>query len=364
MEYLIVLAGGLAALFFLILVFNKGKRTQHWLLSFLFFLIIVSCYYMFLLYKSGGSYYQPWFSELNYAIPLLYGVLLWMYTRSLIDVDFRLERYDVIHLIPFVGFLLYLGIPLVVDSGTDASGELGYPLIKLVINPIYIFLTLRLLDDYRKELFEQYSYVNHMHHYWLSWIAYGALLLWIVACFGNISNWYNGYDTAILGDYFLIGFLGILMFILAYVGINRTEIFQAPKQQNVQDISKKNTKVNLEEKEEYKSLYEELIVLMKEEKAYLDPTLSLSTLASISKIPQGKLSTIINRVAEKNFYDFVNEYRVEEVKNRLLQGELNQYSLLGIATDCGFNSKASFNRIFKKQTGVTPTEFVRTFTKK
>jgi len=312
---------------------------------------------MFLLYKSGGSYYQPWFSELNYAIPLLYGVLLWMYTRSLTDGDFQLQAYDLVHLIPFIGFLLYLIIPLLVAVETEAPSELGYPLIKLVINPIYIFLTLKLLDDYRQGLFEQYSYVNNMHHYWLTWIAYGALLLWIVACFGNVFNWYNGYDTTMLGDYFLIGFLGILMFILAYVGINRTEIFQAPKQNKIAEASKTRTEDSAQEKKEYQQLYEHLTAVMKDERAYLDQTLSLSTLATISNIPQGKLSSTINKVAEKNFYDFVNEYRVEEVKRRLIQGELNQYSLLGIANESGFNSKASFNRIFKKHTGQTPSEF-------
>lgn len=358
MEYLIVLAGGLAALFFLILVFNKGKRTEHWFLSVLFLLMLISCIYMFLLYKSGGAYYQPWFSELNYAIPLLYGVLLWMYTRSLIDNKFRLQRYDLIHLIPFVGFLLYLVTPLLIEIKSETQSDIGYPLIKLIINPIYIFLSLKLLDDYRRDLFEQYSYVNHMHHYWLTWIVYGALLLWIVACFGNVFNWYNGYDTSMLGDYFLIGFLGILMFILAYVGINRTEIFQAPKPVEKEDISKKKQKEPSEENDEYQQLFKNLSAVMVEKKAFLDPTLSLSGLATISNIPQGKLSSVINRVAQKNFYDFVNEYRVQEMKARLANGEQNQYSILGIATECGFNSKASFNRIFKKQTGLTPSEYV------
>lgn len=358
MEYLIVLAGSLAALFFLILVFNKGKRTEHWLLSLLFFLIIISCYYMFQLYQSGGTFYAPVFSELNYAIPLLYGLLLWMYTRSLIVSGFRLKPIDAVHLVPFVFFLSYLLIPVLRQEDSEATRALGYPLIKLIINPIYIFLTLKMLEDYRRGLFDRYSFIDRMHHYWLTWIAYGALLLWIVACIGNVFNWYNGYDTSMLGDYFLIGFLAILMFILAYVGFNRTEIFQAVEQRMPMiDVLMVESKTD-DRQMEYQAIYTKLLSAMRSEQPHLDPQLSLNGLAAITGISSSKLSMVINQVAGKNFYDFINEYRVQAVKERLQRGELNHYSMLGIATECGFNSKASFNRIFKKQTQQTPTAYV------
>ena len=72
---------------------------------------------------------------------------------------------------------------------------------------------------------------------------------------------------------------------------------------------------------------------------------------------RGELSEVINVGAEKNFNDFVNHYRVEEVKRKLQQGEGEKYSLLAIALDCGFNSKATFNRVFKKLTGQSPSDY-------
>lgn len=360
MEYLFVLAGGFATLFLLIILFNKGKRAEHWYLASMFFLIIISCLYVFKIYQNNGDYYVPFYSELNYAIPLLYGVLLWFYTRSLIKKDFRPKPIDFIHLIPFLLFMAYLLFPLLMGRKSEAQAEMGYPLIKLIINPIYIFLTIKELAKHRKKLLEHFSYVDQMHHYWLSWIAYSGLLLWIVACLGNVFNWLNHYDTQLLGDYFLISFLGVFMFIIAYVGFNRTQIFQAGEHQilDTPELPKMQPEFKIDTSA-YVDDYNQLKQLMLEEKPYLDAKLSLHKLSEISGIPQAKLSTTINQMSAQNFYDFVNGYRVDEVKYKLLNEDLEKYSMLGIAEDSGFNSKASFNRIFKKHTGLTPTEFVK-----
>ena len=99
--------------------------------------------------------------------------------------------------------------------------------------------------------------------------------------------------------------------------------------------------------------------LMEEQKAYLDPELNLSDLARIANMSRGQLSEIINRGFGKNFNDFVNEYRVAAFKEMLEEEKHKQLSLLGIAQECGFNSKATFNRVFKKLTDHSPTEYLK-----
>ena len=94
-------------------------------------------------------------------------------------------------------------------------------------------------------------------------------------------------------------------------------------------------------------------------RAFLDPDLTLSELAGQLGVSAHVLSQVINSGFGKNFNDFVNAYRVEEVKKRLQAGEQKQKSLLGIALDCGFNSKATFNRTFKKFTELSPSEYSR-----
>ena len=100
--------------------------------------------------------------------------------------------------------------------------------------------------------------------------------------------------------------------------------------------------------------------LMNVNKAYLNPELNLSDLAKMANMTRGQLSETINSGFNKNFNDFVNAYRVEAFKTMLKENKQEQLSLLGIAQECGFNSKATFNRVFKKLTSFSPTEYLKT----
>ena len=99
---------------------------------------------------------------------------------------------------------------------------------------------------------------------------------------------------------------------------------------------------------------------MKTEKPYLNPDLNLSDLANFLDMNRAQLSQIINSGFQKNFNDFINEYRVNTFKEKLNLGEHEQLSLLGIAFDSGFNSEATFNRVFKKITQTSPSEYLQT----
>lgn len=96
---------------------------------------------------------------------------------------------------------------------------------------------------------------------------------------------------------------------------------------------------------------------MAEEKLYLNPDLSLPDLAKHLQTNASVLSAVINTAYGKNFNDFINTYRVEAVKTMLKSPEAQLYSLLGIGLECGFNSKSTFNRAFKKATGKSPGEY-------
>ena len=96
---------------------------------------------------------------------------------------------------------------------------------------------------------------------------------------------------------------------------------------------------------------------MQSGKPFLDPNLTLAQLSDALEIPSHYLSQVINEVFGLNFFNFVNGYRVEEVKLRILNPKYDSFPVLGIALECGFNSKTAFNRIFKNMTGLTPTEY-------
>ena len=102
----------------------------------------------------------------------------------------------------------------------------------------------------------------------------------------------------------------------------------------------------------YKLLYN-----MKELKLYLNPDLNLSALSIAMNVSEEYLSGILNNHLNRNFFDFVNQYRVEEFKTQCLNPKNDSFTLLGLAYDCGFNSKATFNRVFKNSTNLTPSEY-------
>jgi AraC-like DNA-binding protein len=96
---------------------------------------------------------------------------------------------------------------------------------------------------------------------------------------------------------------------------------------------------------------------MQEKKSYLDPELTLSQLAKDLDIGRSQLSQLINDGIGDNFYDFINKYRVEQVKQLMTDPRVKHFSMLGIALEAGFKSKSTFNLIFKRFTGLTPTEY-------
>ena len=98
---------------------------------------------------------------------------------------------------------------------------------------------------------------------------------------------------------------------------------------------------------------------MSDNKPYLEPKLTLSQLAELLGTSPNNLSQVINQCEGKNFYDFVNSYRISEFINRASSQTSKNLNILGIALDSGFNSKSSFNEVFKKQTGKTPSIYLK-----
>ena len=94
-----------------------------------------------------------------------------------------------------------------------------------------------------------------------------------------------------------------------------------------------------------------------EEQSYLDSNLNLNKLSKQLDITDKKLSALLNNHMNTSFYDYINSFRVQAVKEALLSNKHTTYTLLAIAFESGFNSKASFNRAFKKETGRSPSQF-------
>lgn len=153
---------------------------------------------------------------------------------------------------------------------------------------------------------------------------------------------------------------------MVYFGINQTAIYEmrpaGPKKANegtyAHSSEPKYASSALTENQ-LEEIAEIILKYLKESKPYLNNEYNLQMMARDTSLSKHTLSQVINRGQKKNFYRFINGFRVEEVKEKLTNPAFEHYSILGIALECGFNSKTSFNRIFKEETGLTPTQYIK-----
>lgn len=131
---------------------------------------------------------------------------------------------------------------------------------------------------------------------------------------------------------------------------------KALKQDNQKDKSKSNVSLTAEDQEYYKSKLQQL---MQEEHLYSSESLTLRSLAEKIDLHSNKLSWLINEVLGKNFNEYINGQRIDAFKKKALKPEYSHYSLLGIAYECGFNSKSVFNEFFKKSEGLPPSVWLK-----
>ncbi len=178
---------------------------------------------------------------------------------------------------------------------------------------------------------------NRQYYY-----LWGLILFYIISAIDPVFN--HLYLTPTAPKFYLTALvLPIFMYSLALYGLLRRSTILIPKKAADSTVDKNRT--------------QQIVRLMQEEKLYKNPDLSLPLLAQKVSLPTNELSRIINNGLHKTFTDFVNDFRIAEVKERLLKEEDDKFTLLGIALDAGFSSKTTFNRVFKERTGMAPKFF-------
>jgi AraC-like DNA-binding protein len=282
----------------------------------------------------------------------LLGPFLFFYLRSIVMPESKMTRSDLVHFVLFVVFLVLI-LPQYV-SGKEGTYSyyfqrfLGSPWIFLVLQfGYYLIRTRRLLKTHKNNIVEKFSNVEGMDVSWLN------LIIWIfiiILFFITIATpWLiHGVDLSI---YYKTGaiFFTLILFFISYKGIQqRIPLESKVNSEYDQNVSDRNTIPILKKK---------LLSHMEDDKPFLNPELTLTDLAKQVAISRNQLSQVINTGVGDNFYNFINKYRVEEVKELIKKDASKLYTILSLANDAGFNSKSSFNNIFKKMTGLTPSEY-------
>ena len=213
-------------------------------------------------------------------------------------------------------------------------------IISLTHTSIYIYLTRQLIS---------HAALKNFNKKWLNILWLLIVFLWLVwMVYAVIDHFFYNYNLN-FSDYYPLDILVVML--LYVIGISvfaNASIFQLPKLKSTYGQLKPD---------DSQQLVEKLNSIMTNEQVYLNPELNLEQLAEQISIHPKMLSFILNEKVGKNFNDYINEFRVEEVKKRLLEDKYSPFTILAIAQDCGFQSKSTFNTAFKKIVGITPSAF-------
>ncbi|WP_299212371.1 AraC family transcriptional regulator [uncultured Aquimarina sp.] len=210
----------------------------------------------------------------------------------------------------------------------------------------------------------QLSYSEGISINWLRRLLYSIFIIWVclIICYFIIIKTGFSYDKIQIYPYLLFSLSLLYMGIYGIRNdIALTEIggISENNNSNKKQIDKKQDVNNTIEKSQFLEYKQKLLNCMSSKKPYLNPKLSLRSLADISEIPYYHLSTIFKIGLNTTFYDFVNQYRVEEFIEKAKKPENSKFTLLTLAFEAGFNSKSSFYSIFKKHKGISPSDFVK-----
>lgn len=373
----IIFTGAVQGLFLILLLRSRKPKqsADNWLIS---WLVLVSAQLFFYFDNLSASPVLISFSGIiAFSIPLLTAPALFQYISSVSfgrSLDFKKTA---IYLCPWLAYLnLTVGAGILYPNGI--SVRYGYPhfssnvplttiyiftLPMAVIPGIYALMGLAVLRAYRKSLPNRYSYTERISLNWLNWIVISIIVLFILL-FLLIRL---GRQQQIVSDENLFAYVGaalsVFVFIIGYMGLRQESTIGAMEKEipeEKEETSVPYKKTGLDEISATQ-LYQRLLEHMEKEKPYLSDNLSLSILAGQISVSTNQLSQVINQKSANNFFVFVNTYRVEEVKAKLLDTSFSHLSILGIAYECGFRSKSAFNRIFRAQTGMGPLEYQRQY---
>ncbi|MEO1261118.1 MAG: helix-turn-helix domain-containing protein [Bacteroidota bacterium] len=374
-------------LFFLILFF-RGKRDDRVADKLLAGIVLIFALQVasWMLGFAGWYDSHDWHTTFMFYAPfnhwLLLGPLLYFYFLTVTNDSFKWQKKYWWHLLPEAIWLLRLlwlfTMDIVVDHWIGGNElphfynthgewrEIGWGFLDKIwqfAEPIsiifYIMLTLRLFRQYQTYIVQNFSDTGSIHFKWLRNILIAMIIGYVVLLGFDIADLYSDEGLNYVEDWYSFFFLGILIYYLSISGFAHGALDRPKLQLNFEPgkIVEEDV-VDDKVSPELIAWKEKLEEVMATEKLFLHSDLSLQQLASQLNISTGVLSKTINVGFNKNFNEFINAFRVEEVKRKLGDPKNAHLTVLAVGMESGFSSKATFNRVFKKIEGISPSQYL------
>ena len=362
-EIVILLAAVQGFLLAVVLFARKQNHSANIILAIV--MVCLSADLLSAFYYSRGLYrVYPYFVGITYPFPLLYGPLFYLYVKRVSKKADRIYKTDLLHFLPLL--LVYiLCIPEFLYSGeqrieftNNMMRGIRPPLfivleyILPVQGMLYAFFTLKIVKEYHSKIRNAFSNIDLINLNWLKYIAGVLFAIWSIVA---LVNFVRILTPAING--LVQVSIAIIIYSIGYKGLRQPEIFlytsaASPEFRQSEKYRRSGLNDNLASE-----ISGKLTDIMAAEKLYLDDDLTLQKLAERLDVSNHNLSEVINSRLNLSYYDFINSYRVEEFKKRITDPDNDRFNILSIALDSGFKSKGTFNSIFKKTTGMTPSEY-------
>lgn len=380
---IISIIGSVQTLFYLLLFVTKTKRnTSDYI--FMVFLFLMGAM-LFDNYLRNTDFYEsyPQYWGITYCFPMLSAPLMYFYVILITRPEQRLSLSFILYLIPFFVFLTYFLINYYFlpaedkvsyfSRATDNPWFMIYAAELFIVfsGPFYAVLSLINLHQHQRKIGHAFSYIEGINLNWLKNIFVLIVIVNIIAILSNVLSDLFPFISYKTADNLIFTINVILIFFLGFKGFSQKLIYNPDHDVIVIQPKKVTKTVLLKEASTSNQKYSKsglndsdsathyirLTSLIENEELYLNERLSIKSIADRLDLNVNHLSQIINQQSGKNFFRFINEYRVEKAKSLLSDPSNKKFTILGIAFECGFNSKSSFNSIFKEYTGKTPSEF-------
>jgi len=291
----------------------------------------------------------------GHLVFFLFGPLFFYYAKALTDPNFHLNVKDTRHGILFFVVLAFYSV---LAQFHDSSQFVHFfnmvvPWVMMVQMLVYFVKVVRILQKHTLNIRDNFSSLEKINLRWLRTLIIVQIVIWPIAFMIEI------FKTSSQEMNVMWLLVSVFIYLVGYYEIRQPEIFigQMKEEDGSDQFGKKKYQKSTLSNEQADLVLKNLAVLMTTEKPFLDSNLTLPVLSKKLSVSTHHLSQVMNERLRQNFFDYINQFRVEEAKRLIKDPQHQHLTLAAIGFEAGFNSVSSFNAIFKKVTSQTPSRY-------